>query len=135
MLFLEGYISICNHFDTSRHFPRTNHNISNNTSLTQNIFSPLMAYQVLITISSVYDPSFAWTIRAIKSSRWFIHEENFWEEDIYVIFYPFLCVFLSMKALSPVSQMADIFQKTTLISSGDSFVFSNALKNWSNLGD
>ena len=82
----EGYISNYSHFNTDRHFPRTNNKTSNKTSPNHDTTSfSLSASQTLMMIPSVYDPFFTSTFRAIKIILR--------EVDIYVIFCSFQTLF------------------------------------------
>ena len=54
------------------YFPQTNRDISNRTSPNKDNVSSWLASQALMTVPSVYHPSFAPTVRAIKYSTRFM---------------------------------------------------------------
>ena len=66
LLFEEGSINSCSYFRSVRYCPRTNHDTSNDTSPNRHTSSSLLASQALMTISSIYNPTLASTIRIIK---------------------------------------------------------------------
>ena len=76
------------HFNTVRDFLQTNHVTSNN--INQKTF--LLTSLALMMISSVYDPTFAPTFRAIQSNTRFISEQNLREIFLHVIF----CLFQTL---------------------------------------
>ena len=83
---ISGSQSICSHFNTIRHFPR---NTSNHTNLTHHASTFLLASETWITISLVYNSSFAPTVRDVKRSSSSIREQNIRKVNLHTIFSPF----------------------------------------------
>lgn len=71
MVSQESYLSICSHFNSASHFLRNNYDTTNNTSENHNTPSSLLASKALLTILSIYDPTFAPTAVAINVSTTF----------------------------------------------------------------